>query len=127
MNYFVQMSEDEHFKRLYRKMITKEIEMIDLHCSLNQGDFSVYEYLSRQSEWAKGTRLQRVATHWMDAKVHNMQKSQEAAIQDCQYVIENGNRLCYVSMAKQMLSFIESYKKGRADEITVQSSVSGTD
>lgn len=27
-------------------------------------------------------------------------------------VIENGNRLCYVSMAKQMLSFIESSRKG---------------
>ncbi|MBD5444131.1 MAG: hypothetical protein HDR29_01130 [Lachnospiraceae bacterium] len=111
-NYFVKMSEDKHFKRLYRKWIKKEIEVIDLHCSLNRGDFSVYEYLSRQPEWTRGTRLQRVATHWMDAKVHNMQKNQEAAVLDCQYVIENGNRLWYVSMAKQMLSFIENSPEG---------------
>lgn len=102
-------------------------ELIDLHCSLNRGDFSVYEYLSRQPEWTKGARLQRVSAHWMDAKVHNMQKNQEAAILDCNYVIENGNRLCYVSLAKQMLSCIESYQKGRADEIPVQSSVYGND
>lgn len=126
-NYFVQMSEDKHFKRLYRKWIKKEIEMIDLHCSLNRGDFTVYEYLSRQPEWTKGDRLQRVATHLMDAKVHNMQKNQEAAMLDCQYVIENGNRLYYVSMAKQMLSFIESSQKGRADEISVQPPVSETE
>ena len=105
-NYFVQMSEDEHIKKLYRKCIKEEIEMIDLHCSLNRGDFSVYEYLSRQPEWTRGGRLQRVATRWIDAKVHKMQNNQEAAMLDCQYVIENGNKLCYVSMAKQMLSFI---------------------
>lgn len=124
-NYFVQMSEDEHIKRLYRKWIKKEIELIDLHCSLNRGDFSVYEYLSRQPEWTRGARLQRVGTRWTDAKAHNMQKNQEAAIQDCRYVIENGNRLYYVSLAKQMLSCIESYQKGLADEIPVQSSMYG--
>ncbi|MBD5454745.1 MAG: hypothetical protein HDR30_10585, partial [Lachnospiraceae bacterium] len=44
-NYFLQMSEDENIRRRYRKLIKKEIEMIDLHFSLNRGDFSVYEYL----------------------------------------------------------------------------------
>lgn len=126
-NYFVQMSEDEHIKRLYRKLIKKEIEIIDLHCSLNRGDFSVYEYMRRQPEWTRGARLQRVSVRWTDAKVHNMQKNQEAAIQDCQYVIENGNRLCYVSLAKQMLSYIESYQNNQANKIPVQSSVYGND
>ncbi|MDE5866009.1 MAG: hypothetical protein K2H31_05360, partial [Lachnospiraceae bacterium] len=79
----------------------------------------------RQPEWTRGARLQRVGTRWTDAKVHNMQKNQEAAIQDCRYVIENGNRLCYVSMAKQLLLFIESSKEGKSDEIPVQSSVHG--
>ena len=107
-NYFLQMSEDSNIKKRYRKSIKEEIETIDLHFSLNRGDFSVYEYLRRQPKWTKGPRLHRVATRWVDAKVHNMQKNREAAILDCQYIIENGNRLFYVDKAKQMLSSIES-------------------
>ena len=107
-NYFLQMSEDKNIKRLYRDLMKKEIEMIDLYCSLNRGDFSVYENLSSRPEWTKNSRLHRVGNRWMDAKVHNMQKDRDAAILDCRYVIENGNRLCYVDVAKQMLSSIES-------------------
>lgn len=107
-NYFLQMSEDSNIKKRYRKSIKEEIEMIDLHFSLNRGDFSVYENLSCRPEWTKNSRLHRVANHWVDAKVHNMQKNREAAILDCQYIIENGNRLFYVDKAKQMLSCIES-------------------
>ncbi len=106
-NYFLQMSEDSNIKKRYRKSIKEEIEMIDLHFSLNRGDFSVYENLSCRPEWTKGSRLHRVANHWVDAKVHNMQKKREAAILDCQYVIENGNRLFYVDKAKQMLACSE--------------------
>ena len=103
-NYFLQMSEDKHIKRMYRELMKKEIEMIDLHCSLNRGDFSVYECLSHRPEWTRSSRLHRVGNRFTDAKVHNMQKDREAAILDCQYVIENGNRLCYADAAKQMLS-----------------------
>lgn len=102
-NYFIRMSKDLRIRRQYRKWIKKEIEMIDLHLSLSRRDFSIYENLSRRPGWTKGVRLQRVANRWVDAIVHNMQNDPERAKMDCRYVLENGNRLYYVSMAERML------------------------
>lgn len=101
-NYFIRMLKDSRIRRTYRNVIKKEIEMIDLHVSLDRGDFSVYDNLSRQRGWTRGSKLQRVSKRWTDAVVHNMQNNQEAVRLDCQYVIENGNRLYYVEAAKAL-------------------------
>lgn len=102
-SYFVRMLKERRVMGQYRKAIKKEIEMIDLHLSLNRGDFRVYEDLSCRSDWMKGPKLKKVTNRWVDAMVHNMLNDKNAARCDCQYVIENGNRLYYVGMAMRML------------------------
>lgn len=104
--YLYQFSKTPGLRKRYQRMMEREIDYINLFLSLQKEDYSVYHDLSQRANWNRGSVIQKVSYRWIDAKVHRMQGNIEAAKADCQYILEHGNRLYYVDLAKQMLEDI---------------------
>lgn len=109
--YFFQVSKDYSLRKRYRKYMEAEIQFINIHISMMKGELDDYETFSRKANWKKGTNIMLISHRWIDARAHYIKHEMDAAQRDCQFVIENGNRLYYTGLAREMLKSIESAKQ----------------
>jgi len=104
--YFFQLSKDYSMRKRHRKFMEKEIQIINIHLSMMKGELGDYEIASQKADWKKGANITLVSHRWMDARAHYIKNEAEAAKADCRYVIENGNRLYYTNLAREMVQLI---------------------